>query len=140
MLQKGDFVKINYIGKLNDGRVFDTTKPEVATKVGLQSDRLHPITVCIGEGMLVRGLDAAMIGKDSAFSITLPPEEAFGKKDPKLLKIVPTAQLHQHKINPHPGLELTIDGSYGIVRSTSSGRTVVDFNHPLAGQEITYEV
>lgn len=126
MVHIGDFVKINYTGKLQDGTVFDST-----TK---------PVTICVGERMLIPGLDEALVGKSGKFTVTIPPEKAFGKKDPKLLKMVPTVQLQKQQITPYPGLELNIDGQYGVVRTTSGGRTVVDFNHPLASQELTYEV
>jgi FKBP-type peptidyl-prolyl cis-trans isomerase 2 len=141
MIKKGDFIKIHYTGKLQDGTIFDTTNGEVAKKVHLSGTRqFKPAIICIGERMLIPGLDDAMVGKTGNFSVTLAPEHAFGKKDPKLLRIIPTTQLHKQQIKPVPGLQLNIDGNHGVVRTTSSGRTVVDFNHPLANQEITYDV
>ena len=140
--QKGDFVTLNYTGKLEDGTVFDTTDEKVAKEAGLEGTKeMSPVTICVGENMLVKGLDAAITGKDKgSFSVTLKPEEAFGKKDPKLLQVIPTQQLVKQGIQPQPGLELNIDGRYGVVRRTGGGRTTVDFNHPLASQEVTYEV
>lgn len=137
-MEKGDFIKINYTGKLHDGTVFDTTDPKLAKEIG--SRKSGPITICLGQGMLIPGLDAALVGKTGKFSVTIKPEQAFGSKDPKLLKIIPTKQLHDQKIQPHPGLRLNVDGEYGVVRTVSPGRTVVDFNHPLASQEVTYDV
>jgi FKBP-type peptidyl-prolyl cis-trans isomerase 2 len=141
MIQKGDFVKLTYTGRLSDGAVFDTNDAAVAKKEGLAGTKEHkPITICVGERMLVQGLDDELVGRSGTFTVTLKPEHAFGKKDPKLLRIIPTKQLLDQKIQPHIGLRLNIDGNYGIVRSVAPGRTVVDFNHPLASQEVTYDV
>jgi FKBP-type peptidyl-prolyl cis-trans isomerase 2 len=138
MAKVGDFIKLNYTGKLQDGTVFDTTDAALAKKIGAKKS--GPVTICVGQRMLIPGLDAALVGKSGKFTVTLQPEAAFGQKDPKLLKIVPTAQLLKQGIRPQPGMRLNIDGDYGVVRSAAPGRTVVDFNHPLASQEITYDV
>ena len=143
MIEKGDFVKLHYTGKLQDGRVFDTTDEAVAKANGLAGTRatFAPVIVVVGERMLVPGLDDALQGKEpGAFTVHLTPDKAFGKKDPKDLRIIPQQQLRQQGIQPHPGMELNIDGQYGVVRSAGSGRVVVDFNHPLASQDITYDV
>jgi len=142
MIQQGDFVKLNYTGKLENGTVFDTTVASVAKQFGLEGKKeLHPVTICVGQHMIIPGLDNALIGKaKGSFSITVPPENAFGKKDAKLIRIIPEAQLRQQEINPRAGLHLNVDGNYGVIRSVSSGRCVVDFNHPLASQEVTYDV
>jgi FKBP-type peptidyl-prolyl cis-trans isomerase 2 len=143
MIQRGDFIRLNYTGKLPDGTVFDTTKQDVAKRAGIDATKgFSPVVICVGQRMLVPGLDDALIGKSTTahFSVALQPDAAFGHKDPKLLRIIPLTQLRQQQITPYPGLRLNIDGSYGVVRSVSSGRTVVDFNHPLASQEITYDV
>jgi len=143
MIQQGDFVKLHYTGKLSDDAVFDTTNAEVAKRAGLDATKAPgPMTICVGQGMLLRGLDEILIGKQAkeSFTITIPAGKAFGKKDPKLLKIIPLNQLHAQEINPVPGLRLNIDGHYGVVRSVASGRVVVDFNHPLASQDVTYDV
>ena len=141
MAKKGDFITIDYTGKLEDGSIFDTTEPAVAKKEGLQGEKFHAVTICVGENMLLKGLDAAIDGKtEKEFSVTLQPEEAFGKKDPSLLQIIPTNQLLQQNIKPQVGLQLNIDGNYGVVKRTGGGRTTVDFNHPLASQVVTYDV
>jgi len=142
VIKEGDFIKLHYTGKLEDGRIFDTTEPSIAEKEGLQGTKtLEPVTICVGQHMLVKGLDKALMGKDKgSFSVTLTPEDAFGKKDPKLLRVIPTPQLLKQGIRPYPGLELNVDGNYGVVKRTGGGRTTVDFNHPLSSQSITYDV
>lgn len=142
-IHNGEFIRLHYTGKLADGRVFDTTDERVAKANGLAGTRARfaPVVVVVGERMLLPGLDTALVGKDTgSFTVTLAPEHAFGKKDTKNLRIVPQAQLRAQGIQAHPGLELNIDGQYGVVRSAGGGRVVVDFNHPLASQEVTYDV
>ncbi|MBR9700309.1 peptidylprolyl isomerase [Candidatus Woesearchaeota archaeon] len=140
--KEGDWIRLDYTGKLSDGKVFDTTVKDIAEKEGLSGTRdSAPVIICLGERMLLPGLDAAIIGKEKGdLTITLKPEDAFGKKDPKLLQVIPTPQLVKQGIRPQTGMELNIDGKYGIVRMTGGGRTTVDFNHPIASQEVTYEL
>jgi FKBP-type peptidyl-prolyl cis-trans isomerase 2 len=141
MVKNGDFIKINYTGKRSDGSVFDTTVESVAKTAGIPSRKpFKPAIICVGQGMLIKGLDAALIGKSGSFSVTIPAGQAFGKKNPDLVHIVPEKDLLAQQIHAVPGLELNIDGKYGIVRSVSAGRIVVDFNHPLADHDVTYDV
>lgn len=141
-LKKGDFIELDYTGKLDDGTVFDTTIQGVAEAAGLRSNgALKPIIICLGEGHLLKGIDDFLEGKTiGAHTIALPAAQAFGKKDAKLLKLIPQAKFKEAKIQPHVGLEVNIDDQYGVVRSLSGGRVTVDFNHPLAGRDLTYDV
>jgi FKBP-type peptidyl-prolyl cis-trans isomerase 2 len=82
-----------------------------------------------------------LIGKElKNYTIIVPPEAGFGKKDPRLMKLVPLAAFHQQKIAPFPGLQIRINNTLGTVRTVSGGRIIVDFNHPLAGRNLEYEV
>ena len=54
--------------------------------------------------------------------------------------MVPTSKFRQQNIQPVPGLQLNIDGVFGIVKTVSGGRCLVDFNHPLAGKDLIYNV
>ncbi len=144
-LNKGDFVSINFTGKDQEANeVFDTTKKEVAKEHGLGNPNMDfsPITVCVGKGHVLAGLDKALVGKKETgtFSITLQPEDAFGKKQANNIKLMPLKVFHKQKINPQPGLDVNIDGVRGRVKSISGNRVVVDFNNPLSGRVIEYEV
>lgn len=141
-LQHHDFVELEYTGKLSDGVIFDTTSEEVAHRAGLshQHGSLQPAVICIGEGQLLPGLDKDLeekeIGKE--YTIVLPPELAFGKRDIKNIRIIPLNTFKEHNVQPRPGLQVDVDGERGIITSIAGGRVVVNFNHPLAGKEITY--
>jgi FKBP-type peptidyl-prolyl cis-trans isomerase SlyD len=143
-VSKHDFIEIDYTGKLADGTVFDTTKEEVAHEANMPHTHgnVKSIVVCLGESQLLPGLDEFLSGKEigKTLSVTLLPEQAFGKRDVKKVKIVPMNVFKEHKVQPRPGLELEVDGERGVVRSVSGGRIIVNFNHPVAGKEVVYEV
>jgi len=137
-----DFVRVDYTGKLSDGNVFDTTKEKVARENKIFSEKMDysPVAVCIGEKQILPGLDEQFEGKEvgKEYTVTLPPEKAFGKRDIKKMRIVPANTFREHNISPQPGLQVDIDGQMGTVTRVSGGRIIVNFNHPLAGKEITY--
>ncbi len=142
-IKKGDFVELDYTGKLaDDNKVFDTTIASVATSAGLNPKAQYkPVIICVGEGQLLKGLDEYLEGKEmGTHSVAIPAEKAFGKKDAKMLKLIPSKKFKEAKIDPFVGLEVNIDNQYGIVRSVSGGRVTVDFNHPLASKDLVYEV
>ncbi len=144
-LKTGDFVEVEYTGKIKeDGLVFDTTDEKVAKKNGLFNEKIPygPVIICIGEHQILKGIDNYLEGKDAGkkYSIHISAEDGFGKKDAKLLKIVPTNVFTKQGIVPQPGLQVNIDGLFGVIKTATGGRTVVDFNHPLSGKELSYDV
>lgn len=141
-IKKGDFIEVEYTGKTAEEQIFDTTIESVAKEAGLNPKAAYkPAIICIGEGQLLKGLDDFLEGKElGKHSITLSPEKAFGKKDIKLMKLIPASKFKEARIQPHVGMEVNVDNHYGVVRSISGGRITVDFNHPLASKELTYDV
>lgn len=142
-LKKGDFIEIEYEGSLDTGEMFDTTSEETAKKEGLyrQGVVYKPIVICLGEKQLLQGLEEELEGKEPGeYEISLEAERAFGKKDAKLIKLVPMNVFKKQNINPQPGLQLNADGMLGIVKTVSGGRVLVDFNPPLAGRDVKYKV
>jgi FKBP-type peptidyl-prolyl cis-trans isomerase 2 len=73
-------------------------------------------------------------------SVELPPEDAFGIRDPNLVRILPLSEFKKRELDPFPGMLLDLDGTKGVVKSVSGGRVMVDLNHPLAGERIVYDV
>ncbi len=144
MIKKNDFVEIEYTGKtVDEGIIFDTTNAETAKENGLnqQNTKFGPKIVCVGENQVIPGLDKDIEGKEpeKEYSVQIPPEEGFGKKSAKNIQLVPTKQFHKQNINPVPGLQVNIDNQVGIVKTVTGGRTMVDFNHPLASKELVYD-
>jgi len=144
-LKKGDFAELVYTGRIKEtGKVFDTNDRETAKKEGFFSEKAtyNPITICIGEGDVVKGLDEALEGKEvgKEFKADVPADKAFGKKDAKKYKLVP-ASVFKNEMHPMPGLRVDFEnGQSGVIKTVSGGRVLVDFNHPLAGQDLVYDV
>ncbi len=143
-VKKDDFIEIEYTGRLKDGNaVFDTTIEQTAKDGGVHNPNAEyrPVIICLGEGQIVPGLDEALQGKEiGKHTVELPPEKAFGKKNAKLIQMVPLSKFTQNEIRPFPGLQINIDNAVGTVKTASSGRVLVDFNHPLSGKNLIYEV
>lgn len=145
MIKEKDFIEIEYTGKLKeDNTVFDTTNKEIAKQNNLlsENEEYSPIIVCIGQGQIIKGLEKALVGKEAnkQYTIEVKPEEAYGKKNAKLIQLISTSKFLKQKIQPMPGLQVNIDGMVGLIKTVSGGRTLVDFNHPLAGKELLYDI
>jgi FKBP-type peptidyl-prolyl cis-trans isomerase 2 len=142
-VNKGDFIKIEMTGRVEEtGEIFETTDQELAEEQGIYSENRNygPRLVIVGEGFVLRGLDSRLPGTpfDEETEVEIPPEEAFGDRDPNNIETIPYRILRSKGINPVVGAELEIDGRPAIIRSVGAGRVQVDYNHPLSGRTITY--
>jgi len=144
-LKNGDFVEIQYIGKIKDtGKIFDVTDEVKAKQANVykEGNKYEPIQVVVGAGHIIQGLDESLlnmeVGETKTFDI--PPEKGFGKRDSSLLQLLPLNDFKKHGLFPRAGLKIEINGHWATVRSVSSGRVKLDFNHPLAGKTLQYEV
>jgi len=139
LTKKNDFVEIEFTGKAN-GEIFDTTSKEKAKEINPEM-QVKPLTVCIGQEMVVKGFDAALADKEigKKYNINLEAKDAFGKRNPGLIKTIPVRVFREQNINPVPGLMLNLDGMIAKILSISGGRIMTDFNNPLAGKDIEYE-
>ena len=145
IIKEHDFVEIEYTGRIKeDGAVFDTTEENVAKENGLYDKKgnYSPIVICVGKNKILKALEEQIIGKETGnkYTFEIKRENAFGKKDAKLIRLIPTNKFRQQNIQPLPGLQLNIDGVFGVIKTVSGGRCLVDFNHPLAGKDIVYTV
>ena len=145
IMKKHDFVEIEYTGRVKeDNTLFDTTQEKVAKESGVYDKDADygPLIICIGENNILKALEEQLIGKETGkeYSIDIISASAFGRKDAKLIRLIPLNKFRQQNIQPFPGLQLNIDGVFGIVKTVSGGRCLVDFNHPLAGKDLVYDV
>ena len=144
MIKEKDFIEVEYTGNIVDtNEIFDTTDEKIAksSKIFNPNVTYGPIVICIGEGHIINGLDEELKGKElGKYTITLSPEKAFGKKNPKLLQLISQSSFKKQNISPYPGLQINLDGIMGIIRTVTPGRVIVDFNHPLAGKTLKYEI
>ena len=73
-------------------------------------------------------------------TVEIPPENAFGNRDPEKVKLVPIRRLAARGITPRLGAQIEYDKRLATVRTMGSGRVTLDFNPPLAGKTLVYEV
>jgi len=132
--KKDNVVKVHYTGKLDNGQVFDTSK-----------DR-EPLEFKIGEGKLIPGFENGVVGMklQESKTIKIPYAEAYGEKKPELLIEVKKQQLPDN-LTPEIGMELVSrsqDGQEQIVKvaEIKDESVVIDANHPLAGEDLTFEI
>lgn len=133
-VQQNDTVKVHYTGKLSDGQVFDSSK-----------DR-DPLEAKLGEGQLIPGFEKALVDMqvDEEKTVTIPKEEAYGEKRDELFQKVDKEQLPK-EIEPKKGMGLVSQNPDGTQRQlrvaeVHDDHIVVDANHPLAGQDLTFDL
>jgi peptidylprolyl isomerase len=144
IVEAGDFVLIDLVGYTqDDDQLFDTTKEEIARQEDVFSDEeiYQPRLIIVGQAWVPPGVDEALVGMKvgETKEIILPPEKAFGVRDPKRIQILPKAKIKsEHRLVP--GMRVRLGSQSGIIRRVGGGRVTVDFNHVLAGRTVRYEV
>jgi len=156
-IKEKDFVLINYVCKVKEtGEIVDTTIEAFAKEMkkpphvhAHEHEHAHeeektyePALVIVGEGWFPKGLEEGLIGLEQGSKVTLelPPEKAYGPRDPSKVKLLPLRRFKAQGITPLPGMEVEINGKLALVRASGAGRVQVDYNHPLAGKTLIYEV
>ena len=144
IMQKGDFIKLRYIGRMETGEIFDLTDEEVARKEGIHNPNVKygDLPVIVGANFLVKGLDDAMLKLNvgDKKDIELKPEEGFGQRNQELVRTVPKKTFKDQRVEPRPGMIVDFGGMKGRIQSVDAGRVRVDFNNPLAGHTVKYHI
>ncbi|MBD3308754.1 peptidylprolyl isomerase [candidate division KSB3 bacterium] len=132
--QVGDTVKVHYTGKLDDGTVFDTS---------IQRD---PLQFQLGEGQVIPGFENAVVGMNEGENktVTVTADKAYGAYHDEMVLKLNRDQLPEN-LEPEIGQELKAvreDGQTLIVRiiECSDAEVTLDANHPLAGQDLTFDI
>lgn len=132
--QAGDKVKVHYTGKLEDGTVFDS------------SEGRDPLEFAIGTGQLIPGFEQAVVGMAPGESktATIPADQAYGSYYPEMVVVVDRQQIPTD-IPVAVGQQLQIQQQGGeiipvIVTDISDSQVTLDANHPLAGEDLTFEI
>ncbi|MBU1136257.1 MAG: peptidylprolyl isomerase [Nanoarchaeota archaeon] len=140
-LKKKDFIEIKYTGKVKDGDIFDTNIEEDAKKINLDI-KTRPLIICIGENMILPAIDEFLEGKEigEKYTLELSPEKAFGSRKREMIKIIPSSKFKEQNMPPHPGMVFQFDNLIGKITAVSGGRVIVDFNNPIAGKDVVYDI
>jgi peptidylprolyl isomerase len=130
----GDEVTVHYTGTLADGTVFDSSRSR------------EPFTFTLGSGRVIAGFEAGVLGlaPGETRRTTMPAEQAYGAYRDDLIFTIdrnqwPTGQLpaigDQAQMRRPDGKTTTVK-----VKDVTPTGIVVDGNHPLAGQDLTFEI
>ncbi len=141
-LQDDAFVRLDYTARtVEDDRLVDTTSQEVAEEEGIDQEgrEFEPRTIVIGQGHIFASVEDDIRGKEvgDSGSVTVPASEAFGEFDEDKVRTISKDKIPED--DRYPGAQVQIDGQEGFVETIIGGRARVDFNHPLAGDDIEYE-
>jgi FKBP-type peptidyl-prolyl cis-trans isomerase 2 len=127
-MRENDFIIVNYTGKVKE-----TNK---------EFDKAENAPMIVRTGFILKGLEQPLkqmnVGEKKQIEVV--SENAFGKRDFGLIKLVPIAEFRKHGTKPVPGMFVEADNMRGRVISVSGGRVRVDFNHPLAGKTLLYNI
>lgn len=133
-VKENDTVKVHYTGKLSNGQIFDSSLER------------EPLEVTLGQGMLIPGFEKGMIDMkvNEKKTINIPVAEAYGEVREELLYDVKKEQLPP-EIAPEVGMGLASKDPEGRevqfrVAEVHDDYIVVDANHPLAGQDLTFDL
>lgn len=132
--QSGDTIKVHYTGRLDDGRVFASSKERA------------PLEITVGDGTLIPSLEDTLVHMEQGEekTVTIPADQAYGPQRPELLLAVDREEFPKN-IDPEVGQRLEVrqrDGEVTVVTvaEVTDERVVIDANHPLAGQDLTFEL
>ncbi len=129
IVEKGDEIEVFYTGTLNDGKQFDSN-------VGKE-----PLKFVVGSGELIKGFDDGVVGMklNETKKIAIKAADAYGDKSDELIVDIPNENFGGAEINNGAAVR-TEDGHEGVVISVGEKTTKVDFNPPLAGKDLNFEI
>ncbi|NQT15391.1 MAG: peptidylprolyl isomerase [Planctomycetes bacterium] len=132
--QSGDLVKVHYTGKLDDGTVFDS------------STAREPLEFKLGDDQLIPGFENAVVGMNAGESKTvkIAADEAYGPRRQEMVLVVNRAQFPD-EIDPKVGEQMRMRDPNGRefranVTDASEETVTLDGNHPLAGEDLTFDI
>ena len=133
--EDGQSVSVHYVGTLEDGTEFDSS-----------ITRGEALSFTIGSGQLIPGFNDAVLGmaQGEKKTIVLDPPQAYGEVNPQMIQDVPKQQLPE---DFEPEVGATIVGQnelgqqvMGKVNAFSDDSVTLDFNHPLSGKKLNFEI
>ncbi|MBW1992525.1 MAG: peptidylprolyl isomerase [Deltaproteobacteria bacterium] len=131
-VKKGQFVQVHYTGRLEDGTVFDS------------SEGRQPLEFQAGAGQVIPGLDNAVLGMslNDEKTVSIPADEAYGQPRDDLKRDFPVSMLGDQEVTS--GQKLWFNTPQGPIQGTvvdlDDEIFTVDFNHPLAGHNLEFDI
>jgi peptidylprolyl isomerase len=133
-VKSGDTVQVHYEGKLKSGELFDS------------SEGREPLEFTVGSGQVINGFDKAVVDMEPGEKKTvhIPVADAYGERTSEALISVPRSEFPAD-LNPEVGQELQMSDDQGhvfpvVVAEVGDDHIVLDANHPLAGEDLTFDI
>ena len=133
-VKNGDTVKIHYHGRLTNGETFDS------------SENREPLEFEVGSGMVIPGFDKGVMGMNvgEKKTVNIPVDEAYGPKNDEMIIDFPKDRFPDD-MNAEVGMPLTMSDGSGqnfrvIIKEVKETSVVLDANHPLAGEDLTFDL
>jgi peptidylprolyl isomerase len=133
-VKSGDTVQVHYEGKLKSGELFDS------------SEGREPLEFTVGSGQVINGFDKAVVDMEPGEKKTvhIPVADAYGERTSEALISVPRSEFPAD-LNPEIGQELQMSDDQGhvfpvVVAEVGDDHIVLDANHPLAGEDLTFDI
>jgi FKBP-type peptidyl-prolyl cis-trans isomerase SlyD len=136
-----DFIRLAYTMRtVEDGRVVDTTDVEIAeeAEIDIEEFDIEPRVIIVDGGYVFDAVEQELIGAapGATGEITIAAEDAFGSYEEGQVRTVSASKIEED--DRFPGAQVQIDGQQGRVITIIGGRARIDFNHPLAGEDLEY--
>jgi len=133
-VKNGDTVKVHYLGRLTDSTVFDS------------SEGREPLEFEVGAGQVIKGFEDGVLGMEvgQKRTIEIPVDDAYGPEDPQMLMEFPIDRLPKD-LKPEVGMQLTMRDNAGnpipvVVAEVKDDAIIIDGNHPLAGEDLVFDL
>ncbi|MBE6511144.1 MAG: peptidylprolyl isomerase [Methanobrevibacter millerae] len=144
-IKDGDFVRVNFTGKIKENdEVFDTTYDEIAQEAEIfdENKTYKPIPIVVGGNHLLPAIEEEIVGLEAGDrkTVEVDSDNGFGPRDPKAIQLIPMKEFKKQGMTPYPGMRIQAEGGEGRILTVNGGRVKVDFNHPLAGKDLIYDV
>lgn len=143
VVANGDTVQVDYIGALENGKVFDTSIAAEAKKAGLPlREKYDFLEFKVGAGQMIKGFDSAVVGMKEGEEkiVKIAPADAYGERDESRVISIPVDRI-ANAGNITVGSELFAqNGASGKVIAIENGTARIDFNHELAGKNLVFTI
>jgi FKBP-type peptidyl-prolyl cis-trans isomerase 2 len=133
-VKKGDKVKVHYHGRLTNGETFD------------KSEGREPLEFEVGSGMVIKGFDDGVTGMEvgDKKTISIPFDEAYGPRNPEMIIEMPKERFPKD-MEIEVGMPLGMSDGQGqqfqvVVTQIKDDVVILDANHPLAGQDLVFDL
>jgi peptidyl-prolyl cis-trans isomerase B (cyclophilin B) len=144
-VKKGDTVKVEYVGRYDDGDVFDSSREEVAVEAEIAhpNREYEPLEFEVGAGEVVQGFDEGVVGMEEGEDkeITVPPEKGYGERSEENVVEYEREEFRESLgEEPEVGMHIHTEEAHGDIVEVEGDTVVVDFNHELAGETLVFEI